>query len=405
MLAHKFLPAKASTAMFGAATTTPSRPEPVARAAAPVMPTSSMFPPVPLSGRRRSSMLSSSATAAAAAGTSEAEESVGGHASSSPSPASPERRLWRKQSVTPLPSSGQSGRRAASQSLSQQQQQQQQQGSAATTPPRMQLSHADIHRWQQETSHASAAQPPPPAPGLSRPLLRPLPPKDASPTKSSLRSPLKPRTPGRVVDFTSSVLSPAEQARARHERRLSIASASSLASLARPRAAFAPPPPAVGTEDEEIGDVEDVPMSDAPPLGKQEENEQEVEGDEEDTPEPPLSQTVWTRRHWLLLDELLQLRRRAPFPPASHNHRHQQQQQQQQQHHHAAADRYLGKTVKSQGEAMRLERWHLDVVDAFRAAVGGWDEGVLAKRLFALILGEERRRRAGLGRPSRIMFH
>jgi hypothetical protein len=55
---------------------------------------------------------------------------------------------------------------------------------------------------------------------------------------------------------------------------------------------------------------------------------------------------------------------------------------------------------------MTLERWHLDCVDAFKARVGGWDEGALAKRLFALILGEKKRSQgatsAGLGR---VMFH
>ncbi|KAF4510810.1 hypothetical protein G6O67_002674 [Ophiocordyceps sinensis] len=333
-----------------------------------------MFPPVPLSGRRRRGMLSSLTVA----GTSEAGEGGG---SSSPSPAS---RSPSIRSVTARRPGRQSIRRGAAQPSSRRRL-----VSVAATPPRMQLSHADIHRWQQETSHAGAA------PGLSRLLLRPLPPKNASPTKSSLRSPLKPRTPGRVVDFTSSVLSPAEQARARHERRLSGASVASIASLARPGVAFAPP--AVTTGDEGGGDVEDVSMLDAPEVDDEDRpvDDEDTSVDEdrpevdEDRPEP-LSRTVWTRRHWLFLDELLQLRRRAPFALCA-----------------AAANRYLGKTVKSQGEAMRLEHWHLQVVDAFVAAVGGWDEGVLAKRLFALMLGEERRRR-GRGRSERpppVMFH
>ncbi|PHH90003.1 hypothetical protein CDD83_4771 [Cordyceps sp. RAO-2017] len=104
-----------------------------------------------------------------------------------------------------------------------------------------------------------------------------------------------------------------------------------------------------------------------------------------------MSQTAWSRRHWLLLDALLQQRRRAPFAPPPPRR---------------TADAYLGKTVRSRGEAMRLERWHLDCVDAFRARVGGWDEGVLAKRLFALIVGEDRRRRGVEDRPpSTAMFH
>jgi serine/arginine repetitive matrix protein 2 len=45
---------------------------------------------------------------------------------------------------------------------------------------------------------------------------------------------------------------------------------------------------------------------------------------------------------------------------------------------------------------MTLEQWHLDVVDAFAAELGSeecaWDEKVLAKRVFALLVVEERRR-------------
>jgi hypothetical protein len=44
---------------------------------------------------------------------------------------------------------------------------------------------------------------------------------------------------------------------------------------------------------------------------------------------------------------------------------------------------------------MVLEQWHLDVVDAFRDELPGgtgWDEETLAKRVFALLVGEERRR-------------
>ncbi|KAK3902951.1 hypothetical protein C8A05DRAFT_33301, partial [Staphylotrichum tortipilum] len=49
-----------------------------------------------------------------------------------------------------------------------------------------------------------------------------VPDRAASPSKSSFRSPLKPKTPGRVVEFTSSTLSPLAQAQARAERRASL---------------------------------------------------------------------------------------------------------------------------------------------------------------------------------------
>ncbi|KAH7321113.1 hypothetical protein B0I35DRAFT_408107 [Stachybotrys elegans] len=251
-----------------------------------------------------------------------------------------------------------------------------------STPTRMQLTHADIERWQQETSQASEDS------LHLRPLLRPLPPKNASPTKSSLRSPLKPHTPGRIVEFTSSVLSPVEQARARQERRLSQSSNISYnAPVSAPAPAPAPirvpslPPPRQHMDKENQRhhqhEPSDVSMTDASPL------------DKSNQLPPPLSQTTWTRQHWLFLDALLQLRRRRPFDEA----------------YPRRADAYLGRTVKSHGEAMRLERWHLDCVDAFKAEIGGWDEAILVRRLFALILGEEKRTRRVPRRPTRVMFH
>ncbi|KAL7762046.1 hypothetical protein ACKLNR_008581 [Fusarium oxysporum f. sp. zingiberi] len=242
--------------------------------------------------------------------------------------------------------------------------------SSATTPPRMQLTHADIQKWQQQTSNASEDSP---ERSTASTLLRPLPPKNASPIKSSLRSPLKPHTPGRVVEFTSSVLSPIEQAKVRHQRRLSNSSAASQSSTGaqRPRVRALPHQ----TANKENNTIPQIPIYNEKLPTKQ-------------THPEPLSQTVWTRRHWLLLDDLLQQRRQGPF----------------RLHFERYSDQYLGKTVASQGESMTLERWHLDCVDAFKAQVGGWDEAALVKRLFALILGEEKRSR-GAGKPARVMFH
>ncbi|KAM0353661.1 hypothetical protein ACHAPU_001674 [Fusarium lateritium] len=245
------------------------------------------------------------------------------------------------------------------------------QATTEPTPPRMQLSHADIHKWQQQTSNASDDSPEPPP---ARPILRPLPPKNASPYKSSLRSPLKPHTPGRVVEFTSSVLSPVEQAKVRHQRRLSNSSAASQSSGGIQRPRLRPPP-------RHIANKENNTLLEAP-MGKV--------GLPTKQPRPePLSQTVWTREHWLLLDDLLRLRRQGPFRLNFERY----------------SDKFLGKTVTSHGEAMTLERWHLDCVDAFKAQVGGWDEAALAKRLFALILGEQRRNREVAEKPARVMFH
>ncbi|KAH6996846.1 hypothetical protein EDB80DRAFT_584673 [Ilyonectria destructans] len=359
MLAEKFLPAKTAS-VFGAR---PSEPEPLQAEpvqvdtvqTAPVLPTSSMFPQV---AQKEFQPRKSSRIDLFSPSRDKEREPREETQASSPQEAPEESEMpsvAQKQNFTPRPKAKQPNASFFKSSVR----------SSAPTPPRMQLSHADIQRWQHETSVASED-----SPEVSQPFLRPLPPKHASPSKSSLRSPMKPHTPGRVVEFTSSVLSPVEQAKARQVRRLSNSSASQ-ASLAPQRQ---PPPPQ--TIDKENRDASDISMSEASPLAK--------------PPQPaPLSQTVWTRQHWLLLDELLQLRRAGPY----------------ELNYERCADKFLGKTVKSQGEAMVLERWHLDCVDAFKASVGAWDEAVLVKRLFALILGEERRSRGVSERPARVMFH
>ncbi|KAF5541643.1 hypothetical protein FMEXI_7906 [Fusarium mexicanum] len=239
--------------------------------------------------------------------------------------------------------------------------------SSATTPPRMQLTHADIQKWQQQTSNASDDSPKRPTAST---LLRPLPPKNASPIKSSLRSPLKPHTPGRVVEFTSSVLSPIEQAKVRHQRRLSNSSAASQSSTGaqHPRVPHQ-------TANKENNTIPQIPISNEKLPTKQ-------------THPEPLSQTVWTRRHWLLLDDLVQQRRQGPF----------------RLHFERCSDKYLGRPASSKGESMTLKRWHLDCVDAFRAQVGDWDEAEVVKRLVGLILGGEKRSQ-GAEKPARVMFH
>ena len=51
----------------------------------------------------------------------------------------------------------------------------------------------------------------------------------------------------------------------------------------------------------------------------------------------------------------------------------------------------LGRTVRSDGDCMVMEQWHLEVVDEFRGRVPGWEEKVIAMRVFALIVGGRRR--------------
>ncbi|KAF5868557.1 uncharacterized protein Bfra_012204 [Botrytis fragariae] len=137
---------------------------------------------------------------------------------------------------------------------------------------------------------------------------------------------------------------------------------------------------------------------------------------------PQLSPTHWTRDHWLLLDSILQT-----WKPENQN---QEVSDSEANSTGSSNSKYgrrnstrvisglLGKIVnlKDKGvgigeggvrvfkngnkdgkeignEKMRLEQWHLEAVDEFRGEVPGWDEAVVAKRVFALLIGEERRRK------------
>ncbi|KAI9158438.1 hypothetical protein HJFPF1_06433 [Paramyrothecium foliicola] len=364
MLAKKFLPSKAADELGSAAAQHNPSPGPQPRA----MPTSSMFPqasqrqPQTIPQPSLSTSVHSQHLDVEEEEEEEEEEVEEQHSSSSSSEQPELPTISQKQNFTPKP-------KQPSQSFFQPSSAR----SAATTPPRMQLSHADIQRWQQETSNASET-----SPHFRRPLLRPLPPKNASPTKSSLRSPLKPHTPGRVVEFTSSVLSPVEQARVRKQRRQSNSTTASQPDFATQAPTVAGLP---ASGNEENHDAHDVSMTDTSSAAKSARSSSH--------PQELLSQTVWTRQHWLLLDALLQIRRQGPFDVVLEG----------------GAEKFLGKSVKSHGKAMRLEQWHLDCVDAFKAEVGGWDEAVLVKRLFALLLGEERRRRDAVEKQRTVMFH
>ena len=53
----------------------------------------------------------------------------------------------------------------------------------------------------------------------------------------------------------------------------------------------------------------------------------------------------------------------------------------------------LGKKCKAGKEEMRLEQWHLEAVDEFRELVPGWEEGVVAMRVFGLVAGKKLRSR------------
>lgn len=213
------------------------------------------------------------------------------------------------------------------------------------------------------------------------PTLKPLPGRTMSPSKSCLRSPLKPKTPGRVVEFTSSTLSPMAQGQAR-----AGAQSNKPTTLGRPPS-LSPRRSPRGKENQPSALKSYIRSSPRHKHLISSQQQQQQQQQQEEPADSPLSQTKWTKRHWLLMDNLLQAYRRNALDfqlrhsdavMASPRKR--------------ASSSLLGKMVTSQGERMALEQWHLDVVDAFKRDVGGWPEDALAKRLFSLIVGEERRR-------------
>jgi serine/arginine repetitive matrix protein 2 len=342
--------------------------------------TSSMFPSIPRKEfrpglERRSDLFSPSK-----ASTQKSEEQQ------ATSPPSPEQVLYPsvKQKLNFTPRSRQAGRSLFNNnpvpSL------------AAPTPPRMQLTHADIQRWQETSAITDGS------PDFTRPFLRPLPDKNVSPSKSCLRSPLKPHTPGRVVEFASSTLSPLAQAQVRAARRASASSTGSGKPQMRVQPQPQPQPQPVvqsahddNKENEENEENEDISMIDASPEPMA--FEQKVVKAQPTVP-VGLSQTMWSRDHWILMDALLQLRRRGEFDFEIENKGF------------VRNSKWMtGRVIATRSDRMTLEDWHLDVIDAFKSEVGGWAEEVLAKRLFALIVGEEMRLKGRVQKAPTVKFY
>jgi hypothetical protein len=128
-------------------------------------------------------------------------------------------------------------------------------------------------------------------------------------------------------------------------------------------------------------------------------------------PQPQrLSPTKWTRAHWLRLDELLQARKRGSLQLQLLLARspHARLASSSTSSPSGSLRQLLGKQVTAQGERMEIQAWHLDVVEGFLGELGGnngdghgyggsggpavWGGTQIAKRVFALLVGEERRR-------------
>ncbi|KAI1344018.1 hypothetical protein F5Y15DRAFT_411870 [Xylariaceae sp. FL0016] len=229
-----------------------------------------------------------------------------------------------------------------------------------------------------------------------------------SPSKSAFRSPLKPTTPGRVVAFANNGLSPLAQAQGRmnganvNTQPVSISSDSSSdvdsegddttispgpSKQSALRGKENQPVPAIRINATNTVTDSKTASSSSASLRKPSTRPK--------TLATALSPAAWSKQHWIRLDELLQLRRRdplqfqlqCPLPPRA-------------QRRGSAA--VLGKEVRAQGDSLVIEAWHLDVIDAFRLEVGGvWDESALAKRVFGLVVGEQRRRAGRVIRGNR----
>lgn len=206
------------------------------------------------------------------------------------------------------------------------------------------------------------------------PDLRTLPGRAASPSKSCLRSPLKPKTPGRVVEFTSSTMSEAAPLQIRHDSQNKIpilsASNSQLTNSSFP-----------GKENQST--MPPNPVSQSSPKRKDVQQIQQ----QEQAVDSPLSRIRWSRQHWLFLEQLWQEYQHSPLEFQLRHSKAVMASPRQR-----PSSSLLGKVVTSQGESIELRQPHLDVIDAFKKEVGGWQEEVLVKRLFALLVGTERRR-------------
>ncbi|KAH8596887.1 hypothetical protein B0O99DRAFT_618867 [Bisporella sp. PMI_857] len=98
-------------------------------------------------------------------------------------------------------------------------------------------------------------------------------------------------------------------------------------------------------------------------------------------PTVPLSSTQWSQAHWTLLQSIVHSWKPENQPSSEPRRRNSTR----------VISKLLGKKISNGGEKLRLEQWHLEAVDEFRGEVPGWEELVIAKRLFALLVGERLR--------------
>jgi hypothetical protein len=116
------------------------------------------------------------------------------------------------------------------------------------------------------------------------------------------------------------------------------------------------------------------------------------------TPSPPsaptLSATTWSKAHWKSLHSIYNATKLLTVSQTKPELEHCNGANHEMRGSVAEPSKYLGKTIQAQGKKLTLEQWHLDIVQEFRENVPGWDEGVIAKRLFAIIVGEDLRKQS-----------
>jgi serine/arginine repetitive matrix protein 2 len=111
-------------------------------------------------------------------------------------------------------------------------------------------------------------------------------------------------------------------------------------------------------------------------------------------PKEPLFATAWSKNHWILLESIVNAHRPTISTDSSSSSSDVSNNQSRRRNSTRVISKLLGRTVRAEGESMVLQQWHLEVVDEFRGVVAGWEEKVVAMRVFALVKGEEKRARA-----------
>ncbi|KAH6661493.1 hypothetical protein F5X68DRAFT_107509, partial [Plectosphaerella plurivora] len=240
------------------------------------------------------------------------------------------------------------------------------------------MSREEVNKWAQETSNIESSSP------LT---VRHQPNKHASPTKSCLRPSTKPRTPGPRLQWGSDVLSPGSK----HQKLAEKFAADELKEKfigdfknvmyeesvhedfgqgrVRMQAARAAQKAQANKENQDDfialppTPTRDIDMMDSV----------EAVHTPEEFESPVVAQ--WSHDDWCYLEDLFHLRKKGPFPfdfPADF--------EPQSRH-------LVGLTMTSHGEKLRVNPWHISVIDGFQANTGRkWPDEEIARKVMSLAI-------------------